>query len=495
MNQVVIAPPRVRIAPSPTGDPHIGTAYIALFNYVFAKKHGGKFIIRIEDTDRNRYRPESEAMILDAIRWFGIEWDEGPDIGGPYGPYKQSERLPLYLEAAKELIIKNHAYRCFCSVARLEKLREVQTANKLPPGYDRHCRALSVEEAEKKLAAGEKFTIRFKVPTSGVTSFNDQIRGKIEFENARLDDLVLLKADGYPTYHLASVVDDNAMKITHVIRGEEWVSSTPKHVLLYEAFGWTAPLFTHLNLLRNTDKSKISKRKNPTSILYYRRKGILPKALRNFLALMGWSLGGDQEIFSTETMIENFTWERFSLGGPVFDLQKLLWMNGQYLKQLPDEAWVAMIRDQVFTDEYLKQIVPLIKERVQALEEFIPNADFFFTGDLKYEGTSILPKGFAAKVVAKWFSDILEAFETLDEWSVPKIKAVIETFVAQNGLKTKDIFMPLRIAISGTPVSPPLFETIQVLGKEMVRRRMRLAMDYLKTLKEPIAQNTEPTPS
>ncbi len=210
---------------------------------------------------------------------------------------------------------------------------------------------------------------------------------------------------------------------------------------------------------------------------------------------MGWSLGGDQEIFSTETMIENFTWERFSLGGPVFDLQKLLWMNGQYLKQLPDEAWVAMIRDQVFTEEYLKQIVPLIKERVQALEEFIPNADFFFTGDLKYEGTSILPKGFAAKVVAKWFSDILESFETLDEWSVPKIKAVIETFVAQNGLKTKDIFMPMRIAVSGTPVSPPLFETIQVLGKEMVRRRMRLAMDYLKTLKEPIAQNTEASPS
>jgi glutamyl-tRNA synthetase len=300
-----------------------------------------------------------------------------------------------------------------------------------------------------------------------------------------LDDLVLLKADGFPTYHLASVVDDNAMKITHVIRGEEWVSSTPKHVLLYEAFGWTAPSFTHLNLLRNTDKSKISKRKNPTSILYYRRKGILSSALRNFLALMGWSLGGDQEIFSTETMIENFTWERFSLGGPVFDLQKLLWMNSQYLKELPDETWVNLLREQVFNETYLKQIIPLVKERVQAFEEFIPNTDFFFAGDLKYENTPILPKGLSGKVVANWFSEVLEAFEGLDEWTGPSIKGVMENFVEQQKIKAKDLYMSMRVAVSGTLVSPPLMETIQVLGKEMVRRRMRLAMDYLKAQKQP----------
>ncbi|MBM4304500.1 MAG: glutamate--tRNA ligase [Deltaproteobacteria bacterium] len=485
MNHAVTSPPRVRIAPSPTGDPHIGTAYIALFNYVFAKKHGGKFIIRIEDTDRTRYRAESEAMILDAIKWFGIEWDEGPDIGGPYGPYKQSERLPRYQEAAKTLIEKGAAYRCFCTVERLDKLREVQNANKLPPGYDRHCRTLDSAESNRRAAAGEKFTVRFKMPTTGVTSFDDQIRGKVEFENARLDDLVLLKADGFPTYHLASVVDDNAMKITHVIRGEEWVSSTPKHVLLYEAFGWTAPSFTHLNLLRNTDKSKISKRKNPTSILYYRRKGILPSALRNFLALMGWSLGGDQELFSTETMIENFTWERFSLGGPVFDLQKLLWMNSQYLKELPDEMWVSLLREQVFNENYLKQIIPLVKERVQAFEEFIPNTDFFFAGDLKYENTPILPKGLSGKMVATWFSEVLEALEGLDTWTVASIKGLMETFVEQQKIKAKDLYMPMRVAISGTLVSPPLMETIQVLGKEMVRRRMRLAMDYLKAQKPP----------
>jgi len=492
MSHGVTTPPRVRIAPSPTGDPHIGTAYIALFNYVFAKKHGGKFIIRIEDTDRTRYRAESEAMILDAIKWFGIQWDEGPDIGGPYGPYKQSERLPLYQKAASTLIEKEHAYRCFCTVERLDKLREVQNANKLPPGYDRHCRSVSKEESDKRAQAGEKHTVRFKMPTSGVTAFDDQIRGKVEFENARLDDLVLLKADGYPTYHLASVVDDNAMKITHVIRGEEWVSSTPKHVLLYEAFGWQAPSFTHLNLLRNTDKSKISKRKNPTSILYYRRKGILPVALRNFLALMGWSLGGDQEIFSTETMIENFTWERFSLGGPVFDLTKLLWMNSQYLKELSDDTWVQILRDQVFNENYLKQIIPLVKERVQSLEEFVPNADFFFSGDLNYENTPILPKGLSGKIVADWFSDVLEAFENLDEWSAPKIKEVMENFISQAKIKPKDLFMSMRVAVSGTLISPPLMETIQVLGKEMVRRRMRLAMAYLKAQKEPVPAQPKP---
>lgn len=492
MSHAVTTPPRVRIAPSPTGDPHIGTAYIALFNYVFAKKHGGKFIIRIEDTDRTRYRAESEAMILDAIKWFGIEWDEGPDIGGPYGPYKQSERLPLYQKAAQTLIDKGAAYRCFCTTERLDKLREVQNANKLPPGYDRHCRTLTQEESDQRAAKGEKFTVRFKMPTQGVTAFDDQIRGKVEFENARLDDLVLLKADGFPTYHLASVVDDNAMKITHVIRGEEWVSSTPKHVLLYEAFGWPAPSFTHLNLLRNTDKSKISKRKNPTSILYYRRKGILPAALRNFLALMGWSLGGDQEIFSTQTMIENFTWERFSLGGPVFDLTKLLWMNSQYLKELPDETWVKMLQEQVFNESYLKQIIPLVKERVQALEEFIPNADFFFAGDLKYDNTPILPKGLSGKAVAGWFSEVLDGLEALDEWTVANIKSVMESVVSQQKIKAKDLFMPMRVAVSGTLVSPPLMETIHVLGKEMVRRRVRLAMDYLKAQKEPVSAPSHP---
>jgi len=476
---------RVRIAPSPTGDPHIGTAYIALFNYAFTKQRGGKFIIRIEDTDQTRYRPESEAMILDAIRWFGIEWDEGPDKGGPYGPYKQSERLSHYQEWANHLIENKKAYFCFCSSDRLAELRKRQTDAKLPPGYDRHCRELNLEESKKKVAAGEKHVIRFKAPTTGSTSFQDGIRGKVTFENLKLDDLVLLKADGFPTYHLASVVDDHLMKISHVIRGEEWVSSTPKHVLLYEAFGWEAPEFTHLNLLRNPDKSKISKRKHPTSILYYKRKGILPEALRNFLALMGWNPGGDQEIFSTEEMIEKFSWERFSLGGPVFDLQKLLWMNGQYLKKKSDFEWVNLIRENVFNEEYLLQIIPLVKERVCAFEEFIDNTQFFFNGDLAYLESDLPPKNVNPKDASLWLTELLERLEGISAWTVEQIKGASESYCKEKELKPKDLFMTLRLVVSGTASSPPLFETIQVLGKEMARRRMRLASDWLKKRKAP----------
>lgn len=471
---------RVRIAPSPTGDPHIGTAYIALFNYVFAKKNGGKFIIRIEDTDQTRYRPESEAMILDAIRWFGIDWDEGPDKEGPYGPYKQSQRLSHYKQFASELVKKGHAYYCFCTSERLAELRKKQTESKLPPGYDRHCRNLEPNESQSRVAKGEKHVIRFKVPTSGTTSFDDGIRGKVEFENTKLDDLVILKADGFPTYHLASVVDDHLMKISHVIRGEEWVSSTPKHVLLYQAFGWDSPHFTHLNLLRNPDKSKISKRKHPTSILYYKRKGILPEALRNFLALMGWNPGGDQELFSTEEMIEKFSWERFSLGGPVFDLQKLLWMNGQYLKKKTDFEWVEMLRREVFSEDYLLQLIPLVKERVCAFEEFIDNTAFFFSGDLKYDETTLPPKGVVAKEASGWLVEVLEKLEALEAWTVENIKSACEAYCQEKNLKTKDLFMTLRIVVSGSSISPPLFETIHVLGKEMTRRRMRLASDSLK---------------
>jgi glutamyl-tRNA synthetase len=441
---------------------------------------GGTFIIRIEDTDQTRYRPESEAMILDAIRWFGIDWDEGPDKGGAYGPYKQSERLSHYQKWAKELVSNDHAYYCFCTSERLTELRKKQMESKLPPGYDRHFRNLDPKEALSRVEKGEKSVIRFKVPASGTTSFEDGIRGKVEFENTKLDDLVILKADGFPTYHLASVVDDHLMKISHVIRGEEWVSSTPKHVLLYAAFGWEAPHFTHLNLLRNPDKSKISKRKHPTSILYYKRKGILPEVLRNFLALMGWNPGGDQEIFSTEEMIEKFSWERFSLGGPVFDLTKLLWMNGQYLKKKSDFEWVELLRKEVFSEDYLLQLIPLVKERVCALEEFVDNTVFFFTGDLKYDETLLPPKGVVPKDASSWLVEVLEQLEALPSWTVEHIKEACEKYSKEKEIKAKDLFMTLRMVVSGSAVSPPLFETIHVLGKEMTRRRMRLASDQLK---------------
>lgn len=475
--------PRVRIAPSPTGDPHIGTAYIGLFNYVFAKKNGGKFIIRIEDTDRTRYRAQSEEQIFAALKWFGLEWDEGPDKGGPHGPYKQSERLPLYKEEVWNLVKSGNAYPCFCTVARLEDLRKLQSANKTAPGYDRHCRELPPDYAKEQVDKGTPHTIRFKSPREGKTSFKDELRGKVEFENAGLDDLVLLKADGFPTYHLASVVDDHHMKITDVIRGEEWISSTPKHILLYQAFGWTPPTFTHLNLLRNNDKSKISKRKNPTSILYYQRKGILPAALRNFLALMGWSLGGDQEVFSTQQMIDAFTWDRFSLGGPIFDLKKLLWMNSLYMKELSDDAYIAKLRETIFPDEYLKKILPLVRDRVNAFEEFFPQTALFFGGDVTFNDQPLVPDGRTPKEIGTWLTEVMELLEAAEDWEVATLKTIIENYAKSKELKNPELFMPIRIAVAGSKISPPLFETMSVLGKEMVRRRVRLAVDYLKTKK------------
>ena len=475
-------PVRVRIAPSPTGDPHIGTAYIALFNYVFTKHHDGQFIIRIEDTDQKRYRSDSEAMILNALRWVGIQWDEGPDIGGPYGPYKQSERKELYSKYANELVDKGHAYRCFCTPTRLDELRKIQQAQKIPTGYDRLCRDLPKGDVEKKIQQGEHFVIRMKMPTSGKTVFHDTLRGNIEFQNDGVDDQVLMKSDGFPTYHLAVVVDDHLMKITHVIRGEEWISSTPKHVTLYEMFGWEKPQFCHLPLLRNSDKSKISKRKNPTSINYYRRKGILPHALRNFLALMGWNFGDNREIFTTEEMIEGFTWDRLTLGGPVFDLKKLSWLNGQYLKQETNQEWLNALKENVFSDEYLLKIIPLIKERVEKFEDFIDATSFFFQGDLVYKPEFFNFKGKTPAEIAGYINDLTLKLDACEVWEHEVIHKLFQDYLTEKQLKPKDVFMPVRIAVTGSKETPPLFECIEVLGKDIVQRRLRLAMDFLKGL-------------
>ena len=320
---------RVRIAPSPTGDPHVGTAYIALFNYVFAKKSGGQFILRIEDTDRARSTKDSEEAILRALKWIGLSWDEGPDVGGPHGPYRQSERADIYSAHAKLLIETKNAYRCFCTEARLQSLRAQQMAEKKQLGYDGNCRNLNQNEIESHLANNEPYVVRLAMPKEGVTIVHDGLRAAApEYQNATIDDQVLLKSDGFPTYHLANVVDDHLMRITHVIRAEEWISSTPKHLQLYQAFGWERPRFYHMPLLRNSDKSKISKRKNPVSLDYYRDAGYLPEALLNFLGLMGFSFGGDREKFTLPEMIEAFDWSKVSTGGPVFDLAKLSWLTG-----------------------------------------------------------------------------------------------------------------------------------------------------------------------
>jgi len=479
---------RVRIAPSPTGDPHIGTAYIGLINQVFARKEGGSFILRIEDTDRARSNALSEQMIFDALRWCGIEWDEGPDVGGEFGPYRQSERTHLYGEYVDQLIQSGKAYRCFCTSERLTELRAEQRAKKENPGYDKAClHGVTPEESERRAAAGEPFVVRLNVDRTGETIVDDLLREAITFSNEQVDDQVLLKSDGYPTYHLANVVDDHLMQISHVIRGEEWISSTPKHVLLYEAFGWSAPQFVHLPLLRNADKSKVSKRKNPVSLNYYRDAGIVPEALRNYLARMAWSYpveeGEDSvEKFTTQEMTEAFSLERISLGGPVFDLAKLTWLNGRYLREdHTPEQLLSVLKDHLFSDERLLAILPLVHERMDRLDEFITKTDFFFTGDVTITAESLTPKKRELSEVRPALLGLVEELDGLSEWTRERLQETLRGFCESAEWKPRDLFMPVRIAVTGSKATPGLFETLEVLGKERVRRRLRVAIQVLKS--------------
>ncbi|MEK6606315.1 MAG: glutamate--tRNA ligase [Myxococcota bacterium] len=472
------SPVRVRIAPSPTGDPHVGTAYIALFNYVFARKHGGKFLLRIEDTDRTRSTLDSEAAILRSLRWLGLEWDEGPDVGGPHGPYRQSERQTIYREHADRLRASGHAYVCDCTPDRLEALRTRQRAESRPPGYDGRCR-------ERGLEPGPGRVVRFAMPREGATVVSDQLRGEVSYESASLDDQVLMKSDGFPTYHLANVVDDRLMGITHVIRAEEWLPSTPKHVLLYRAFGWEAPAWVHMPLLRNTDKSKISKRKNPVSLDYYRETGILPEALRNFLALMGFSLGGDREKFTLAEMIEAFDWSRVHVGGPVFDLDKLSWLNGMYLRELGPAEVLARLRAWRLSDEYLLKIIPLVGERMRRLDEFVPLADFFLCGDLDHAAISreMVPKGRAPAETAKTLEQFADELDEHRPFEAAPLEALARAFCEKAGWKSKELFMAVRVAVTGRTASPPLFVTMEAVGRELCRRRLRRAIEALRAVR------------
>lgn len=475
-------PVRVRIAPSPTGDPHVGTAYIALFNYVFAKKHGGKFILRVEDTDQTRARADSEQMIYDALRWVGLSWDEGPDVGGPHAPYRQSERGPIYAAHAAQLVERGTAYRCFCTAERLAEVRAAQQAAKASTlGYDRRCRTLDPVEAARRAAAGEAHTIRLTTPLEGKVTVHDELRGDVVIDVTQLDDQVLLKSDGLPTYHLANVVDDHLMEITHVIRAEEWISSTPKHVLLYQAFGWEAPKWHHMPLLRNADKSKISKRKNPVSINYYRDAGILPAAMRNFLALMGWSFGADREKFTIDEMVEVFSWDRISLGGPVFNLDKLTWLNEKYIHDLSPEQLVDAVLGWRLRRDYLVQLAPLIHKRIKRLDEFVPSIEYFFAGDLDYApvAADLAVPDVAPADVAKALLAYVERFEAKDGWDAATLEAEAKAWTEQLGWKTKHAFGLLRLATTARRASPPLFETMAALGKELTRRRLRRLADHL----------------
>ncbi len=474
-------PVRVRIAPSPTGDPHVGTAYIALFNYAFAKHEGGTFVLRIEDTDQTRARRDSEQMIFDALRWVGLSWDEGPDVGGPHAPYRQSERGPIYRAHAQILLDKGAAYRCFCTPERLAQVKLQQQAEKKPLGYDRHCRALDPKDSAARAAAGEPFVVRLAAPLEGPIVVKDRLRGDVSIDATQVDDQVLLKSDGLPTYHLANVVDDHLMEITHVIRAEEWISSTPKHVLLYAAFGWDEPEWHHMPLLRNADKSKISKRKNPVSINYYRDTGILPQALLNFLALMGWSFGDDREKFTLDEMIAVFSWDRISLGGPVFNLDKLTWLNEKYIHDLSYEQLADALMAWRVNREQLIKLLPLVRERIKRLDEFIPATEYFFSGDLDLKSRPDIVADLKKLEAAPWpaatmASDVLlyvERFEAREGWDAKMLEDEARAWSDERGVKSKHAFSLLRLLVTGRKASPPLFETMAALGKEIVRRRLR----------------------
>lgn len=480
--------PRVRIAPSPTGDPHVGTAYIALFNYVFARKSGGTFILRIEDTDQERYTPGSEAAIFEALHWLGLQWDEGPDVGGPCGPYRQSERLPLYREQVAVLLARGEAYRCFCTRDRLEEVRKQQIASKSSVlGYDGHCRAIDPAEAVRRAEAGEAHVVRLRVPREGVTTVVDNLRPEpIHFENQGIDDQVLVKSDGFPTYHLANVVDDKLMGITHVMRAEEWIPSTPKHLLLYRAFGWEPPVFCHLPLLRNQDKSKISKRKNPTSLEWYQEQGYLPAALLNFLALMGWTTNDNTEIFSVDRMLEEFAPETITTSSPVFDLTKLDWLNGEYIRALTTDALTDKLlafyaeRGRTLDRGLMLRIVPLVRERLKKLVEFDEMTQFFFTDAITID---LAEFDAAKKLTPEQRKQALTSALAVVRGTTPFTKDAMEvpmkSALEALGFKMGDFFMCLRVAITGKRATPPLLESMEVLGQDVCVRRIEAALRLL----------------
>ena len=475
---------RVRLAPSPTGDPHVGTAYQALFNYVFAKSQGGKFILRIEDTDRIRSTKESEKAIFDALSWVGIKWDEGPDIGGPYEPYRQSERFDIYKEHAEKLINKNHAYRCFCTQERLNNLRQEQQKNNQRTKYDSKCSTLSQKEIEQKLSDKEPFVIRMKVPQNGtICKFNDLFRGEIAIDYETVDEQILIKSDGFPTYHLANVVDDHLMKISHILRGEEWIASAPKHILLYSYFGWEPPILCHLPLLRNPDKSKLSKRKNPTSINYYRRLGILPEALLNFLGLMSWSMPDDKEVFSLKELVENFDPSKISLGGPVFDIDKLKWLNGKYIReQLSTDDLLLKLKAWILNDEFLLKLMPHAQPRLLTFSDFIPLISFLFKDKLNYENAELLIQDKSETETKEIIQIAIWEIEKIEVWETESIFNAFKNLADKFGLKTRLFFKPFFVAISGKKDSISLFDSMFLLGKDMTRSRLT---DALNSFKEP----------
>lgn len=484
---------RVRYAPSPTGYQHIGGVRTALFNYLFAKANGGDFILRIEDTDRTRYFDGALEDIYETFNWLGIEYDEGPDKPGEKGPYIQSERVELYKEYALKLVESGHAYYCYCDSGRLERIKKIQEANKLPPGYDRHCRTLSDEEIEDMKKSGIEPVIRFKAPLDGKTSFEDTILGRIEVDNSTLQDFVLLKSDGFPTYHLANIVDDHLMEITHVLRAQEWIPSTPNHVLLYKAFGWEPPQFCHMPMVMGEDGKKLSKRHGATQVIEF-RKAYLPEALLNFIALLGWSYNDKDEFFTIEELKKNFDIKRINSAPAIFDYKKLNHFNGVYIRNssiekiieltLPfyKEAGLVSQNPSFEEIEFLKKIMPLVKERLDVLTNAPEYSDFFF-GDFPPYKTweMIVPKKTEKSTVIEVLTLAKEILSELGNKDDKIIEEELFGITEKLDVKTGAVFMPLRIAVTGVNKSPELFPVMHIIGRDVTLKRIENAINKLKS--------------
>ena len=519
---------RVRYAPSPTGMQHIGGVRTALFNYLFARSQGGKFILRLEDTDRTRYDEKYVKNLYDTLAWLGIDWDEGGNKGGEYGPYVQSERFELYKKYANELVEKGEAYYCFCDSERLERIRKIQTENKMPPGYDRHCRSLTEEEIKENLAAGKPYVIRLKVPLEGKTVFHDHLLGDIEWKNEDISpDPILLKSDGFPTYHLANIVDDHLMKISHVMRAQEWIPSTPLHVQMYRSFGWEHPEFCHLPMVNGSDGKKLSKRHGSTSLNEFRARGYLPQAIINYVALLGCSYEEGKDIYTLEELAANFKLEHLNKAPAVFDYKKLEWYNGQYIRAMtaeelykwtlpfitgtgdatleinpdnpqpkpnvgPEFSGVALGDDgepycvdksMNLTSADVKRILlglmPLIQERLKFLTEAAEMVHFMFTEPQVPPADQIIPKRLDAEKTKEVLENAIGFIEKLPSLSHEEAEQLAKDYANKLEVKLGDFMMPIRMAVTGSRVSPPLIGSILVLGADRSIARVKKAIATL----------------
>jgi glutamyl-tRNA synthetase len=474
---------RVRFAPSPTGFPHVGNIRTALFNWLFARRYGGVFVLRIEDTDVSRRVEGAVESIIEGLQWLGLDWDEGPLF--------QSDRLALYQAEAERMIANGQAYRCFCTPERLEQVRADLARRHLPPRYDLHCRNLDPAEAARRCAAGESSVVRFKMPLTGETTFTDLIRGEVTFNNETLNDYVLLKSDGYPTYHLANVVDDHYMGITHVLRADEWISSTPLHVLLYAALGWDPAAFAHLPMILGPDKSKLSKRHGATTIIEYRDAGYLPEAMMNFLALLGWSLDDKTDLLTREQLTANFSLDRVNKTAAVFNKPKLDWMNGVYIRELPIEEFARralpyLDRDLPATVErpldlsYIVRVGRLVQERTKLLGELGELCDFFFSASVDYPLESLLVKGLSVDAAAALLERTIAALDATTEWNATALEETLRPLGDETGASTRQLFGMLRVAVTGKTATPPLFDTMDVLGRGRCLSRLQDALRALR---------------